>query len=108
MSLPTALTGNVGDQIVVKSATTDANGLPSASSVVWSSDTPSVAIVQNTVDLPGGALITCLAAGSAIITAQAGAVTATFNLTVVSQTPGPATSIDVEVDKSFQPIKKMQ
>lgn len=108
MALPTALTGIVGNQIVVKSQTKGANGLPSNTPVVWTTDNPTVAIVQNTVDIPGGALITCFAVGTATITATAGLVTADFDLTVIDPMAEPATSIEVQADVRFQPIKKTQ
>lgn len=108
MSLPTALTGIVGEQIVVKSQTTDGYGSPSTSTVVWSSTNTAVAIVQRTIDLAGGALITCLTAGTATITATAGVATADFYLTVVSGTAGVAADVEILADQSFQSKRKMQ
>ena len=106
MALPTALTGRVNDQIIVKSNTKGANGLPSITPVVWTSSDTSVATVQNTLDIKGGALITCFSVGVATITATAGAVSADFDLTVIDPTQGAATSIDVGADDKFNVTKK--
>lgn len=108
MSLSTALTGTAGQQIVVKATTMDGYGFPSTSSVVWTTSDATVATVQNTVDLVGGALITCVATGTCTITATAGSINATFTLTVISNTPGVAATIDVNADYTLQPSKKTQ
>lgn len=102
MALPTALTGILGQQLVVKSRTRDANGLPSTSPVTWITSDPSVATVQNTVDIIGGAVITCFSVGTATITAIAGSATAEFDLTVIDPNPGDATDIEIEADGSYQ------
>lgn len=108
MPLPTALTGQINTQIVVRANITDANGLPATSSVVWTTSNAVVAGVQNAIDISGGALITCFNVGTATITATAGSINAVFNLTVVNVTPGAAVGIDIGADFSLQPIKKMQ
>jgi hypothetical protein len=108
MALPVALTGALNTTIVVRSNPIDSNGLQATSPVIWTSDTTSVATVQSTVDFPGGALIYCLGIGTATITATSNLQTATFALTVVSQTAGAAASISVSADQSFQPTKRMQ
>lgn len=105
MALPTALTGIVGTQLVVKSRTRDANGLPSTSPVIWTTSDPVVAIVQHRVDLIGSAVITCFSVGTATITATAGSATAEFDLTVIDPSPGAATDIEVAADHSYQQIK---
>lgn len=108
MSLPTALTGSINDSILVVSQSVDAYGAASSQSTTWASSNNGIATVQSTVDIPNGALIICLAVGTAVITATAGSATATFNLTVVNPSAGVATSIEVNTSQMLQPVKKMQ
>lgn len=106
--LPTALTGHVGDTIVVKSRAIDGYGLAVTSPTIWTSSDPTVAIVQETLDVRNGALITCLSVGSCTITGSADLVSAEFYLTVIIESPGSAEEIDVLASQSFQPKNKMQ
>lgn len=96
MSTPLALTGNVGDFILIKSNQIDAYGQTSATAVVWSSSDASKATVSNVYDKPGYGLINYIAAGTATITATAGSVNTTILLTVVVPSAATASTITVE------------
>jgi uncharacterized protein YjdB len=104
----TALSGNVGDQIVVRANVTDANGLPASSLVNWTSSNSAVAVVQNIIDRRNGGIIFCIAAGTATITATSGSINTTFSLTITVPSPGTATTIDIGVDYTNQPVNKTQ
>jgi hypothetical protein len=99
----TALTGNVGDSIFVRSQQVDAYGLASSTTVVWSTSAASVAIVQNVVG-SNNAVISCLTAGTATITATMGAVTATFALTVITPAVNPGAKLVISA--GAQPVNK--
>lgn len=102
----TALSGVSGQTILVKSFQTDANGVQSNTPVVWSSSDATKAIVQGVYN-SNNAVINCIAAGTATITATMGVVTATFVLTIsASAAPGAGASLVVEADSAFQPVNK--
>lgn len=101
----TALTGTVGNTIVAKSSQVDAYGGASNTAVVWTSSNAAVALAQNIYGT-NNAVINCMSAGTATITATMGAVTAIFALTVVAATTNPGASLVVDVDQSFQPVNK--
>jgi len=108
MALPLALTGNVGDTIVIKSNQMDAYGQTSSSTVVWSTSDATVANATAVYDKPGYGLITCVAAGNATITATADLVNTTILLTVVAPAVNaPAAAITVET-VTLPPNKTMQ
>lgn len=105
-SLPVALTGIVGNTIVVKSFQEDAYGVSSSTAVTWSTSAASVAIVSQMYN-SNNAVISCFTAGTATITATMGAVTATFALTVnASAAPAAGAKLIVESDQSYQPVNK--
>ena len=101
----TAITGTVGDTIVVKSFQKDAYGGVSNTTVVWSSSSATVAAVQNIYG-SNDAVINCLTAGTATITATMGTVTATFAVTVNAVATYDGYTLVVESDQSFQPVNK--
>lgn len=98
----TALTGIIGQTIFVKSFQTDAYGVTSNTPIVWSSSDASKAIVQN-VYQTNNAVIYCIAAGAATITATMGSVTSTFVVTINSSSAASdGYTLAVEADNAFQ------
>lgn len=106
-SLPLALTGNVGDTILIQSNQIDAYGQRSTTTVTWSTSSATVATVNSVYDRPGCGLIYCLTAGSATITATAGTVNTTVLLTVVTPSAGVAATLTLQT-VTPQPNKTMQ
>lgn len=106
MPLKTALTGTVGDTILVKSFQQDAYGGTSTSTVTWTTDTAAVATVSRLYN-SNDAIIYCLTAGTATITATLpNTNSAAFILTVNAASTPDGYSISVEADKTFQPVNK--
>jgi uncharacterized protein YjdB len=101
----TALTGTINDIIFVKSDQRDAYGGATNTPVIWTSSDTTVATVQNQYKT-NNAVITCVAAGSATITATMGTVTATFLVTVSTAATYDGYSLTVEADQSFKPINQ--
>lgn len=101
----TALSGTVGDFIVLKSFQVDAYGLPSSTAVTWTSDTIAVATVQNIYGT-NDAMTNFISAGTATITATMGAASATFSVTVRAASPNDGYKLAIEADLSFQSRKK--
>lgn len=101
----TALTGTIGDTIVLKSFQKDAYGGTSNTAITWTSSVPAVAGVQNIYN-SNDAVVNCLTAGTTVITATMGVVTATFTLTVIAATTNAGASLVIEADQSFQPVNK--
>jgi uncharacterized protein YjdB len=73
---PGSLALTQGQTGTLAATVTDANGNPLAQSVSWSSDHPNIASVSST------GVVTAVAPGSAVITAQSGGKSATASVTV--------------------------
>ena len=96
MATPVALTGTIGEKIIVRASAVDGYGLTPTSAPVWTTDTASVAVVYPIKNQKGRALIRCLSLGTATITATVDSVDATFELTVIDDTPGDAVAVEVK------------
>jgi hypothetical protein len=101
----TALTGIVDESLFVKALQKDAYGGVSNTAVVWTTSSASVATVSKQYN-SNDAVINCVTAGTATITATMGSASATFALTVYAAAANDGYFLTVESDKAFQPVNR--